>query len=142
MLKKHIRTAIDFISNSLMETEEKVQITNPLYEFNEGNSNIPDLQRIESLINARILTQEDWKNFKKEFTKLYPLFFINLKLKNIQLTKSEERLLALEYLNLSTHEIAGKLGVSDRSVIVSRYRLRKKTKAPKGTPILEYLNLR
>ncbi len=138
MLKKHIRTAIDFISNSLMETEERAHITNPLDEYN----NDTNLQQIESLLNTKILTQEDWKNFKKQFIKLHPLFFINLKLKDIQLTKSEERLLALEYLNLNTHEIANKLGISDRSVIVSRYRLRKKTQAPKGTPILEYLNLK
>jgi len=48
----------------------------------------------------------------------------------------------VDNLWVNTQEIANKLGISDRSVIVSRYRLRKKTNAPKGTPILEYLNLK
>ncbi|NMH88410.1 helix-turn-helix transcriptional regulator [Flavivirga algicola] len=96
--------------------------------------------QIESLINSKILTQQDWRNFKNQFTKLYPKFFITLKIKGLHLTNSEERLLALEFLNLNTFEIADKLGISNRSVIVSRHRLRKKTGAPKGLPILEFLD--
>ncbi|WP_303318460.1 hypothetical protein Q4Q34_03895 [Flavivirga abyssicola] len=137
MLKKYIKNTLELIYNPSPNIKEKIEVL----KVDEERVTI-DIHQIEALIDTKILTQEDWKNFRKQFVKLYPFFFTSLKAKDVLLTKSEERLLALEYLNLSTHEIAGRLGVSDRSVIVSRYRLRKKTKAPKGTPILEYLNLK
>ena len=135
MVKKHISTTMNFTSNSLMEKEKITETLNPF-----SDNHIQDLQQMESLMITKILTQDDWIKFKKQFIKLYPFFFTNLKVKGILLTKSEERLLALEYLNLNSEEIATKLGISDRSVIMSRYRLRKKIKAPKGIPILEYIN--
>ena len=135
MVKKHISTTMNFTSNSLMEKEKITETLNPF-----SDNHIQDLQQMESLMITKILTQDDWIKFKKQFIKLYPFFFTNLKVKGILLTKSEERLLALEYLNLNSEEIANKLGISDRSVIMSRYRLRKKIKAPKNIPILEYIN--
>jgi len=135
MVKKHISTTMNFTSNSLMEKEKITETLNPF-----SDNHIQDLQQMESLMITKILTQDDWIKFKKQFIKLYPFFFTNLKVKGILLTKSEERLLALEYLNLNSEEIATKLGISDRSVIMSRYRLRKKIKAPKNIPILEYIN--
>ncbi len=99
------------------------------------------INELESLMTFKILTQQDWKIFKNQFVALFPKFFIQLKLKNIHFTASEERLLALEYIHLNNREIANKLGISERSVIVSRHRLRKKIGAPKNLPILDFLKI-
>ncbi len=113
----------------------------PLYKVEDDHEEQGDLYQLESLITSKILTKNDWKTFKHKFNKIYPKFFISLKVKRLYLTDSEERLLALEYLKFNTNEIANKLGISNRSVVVSRYRLRKKIGAPKGKPILEFLDI-
>ncbi len=94
---------------------------------------------IQNLSTSKILTKEDWYDFKEKFSNVYPLFFWNIKEKGFQLTKSEQRLVALEKLGMDSTEIAKMLGISSGSVIVSRYRLRKKMNAPNDVPIVEYL---
>ena len=55
-----------------------------------------------------------------------------------RLTQSEERLVALEKLGLDNYEISRMLGVSKKTVLMSRYRLRKKLNVSKDTPLIEY----
>lgn len=97
------------------------------------------IEKIQDLTTTRILTKEDWYSFKEKFVKVYPSFFIDLKNKGYQLTKAEERLLAMEKLYLDKNQIASMLAISQESVTRSRSRLRKKINAPKGCSILEYL---
>ena len=66
-------------------------------------------------------------------------FFLKIKSKGYDLTKSEERLIAMEKLYLDTKEIASMLAISQDSVTRSRSRLRKKINAPKGHSLLEFL---
>ncbi|MEO1033354.1 MAG: hypothetical protein AAFX55_18340 [Bacteroidota bacterium] len=94
------------------------------------------LEKLQDLISSKILTTEDWKEFKLKFEKVYPSFLIKARLNN-ELTNADERLLTLEKLNLKTSEIADVLGVSSDSVIKNRYRLRKKLGLSKNTPITE-----
>lgn len=58
---------------------------------------------------------------------------------NSDITNSEERLLALEKLNLKTPEIANILGVSTDSVVKNRYRLRKKLGISRETSITAFV---
>ncbi|WP_075343865.1 helix-turn-helix transcriptional regulator [Tenacibaculum agarivorans] len=97
------------------------------------------IKKLHDKIAEKILTQDDWYNFKETFNQVYPLFFKKIKEKNIHLTKSEERLVALEKLGLDNTQIAKVLGISVDSVFVNRYRLRKKIKAPNTISIVEFL---
>lgn len=96
-------------------------------------------EEIENLTSVKILTNEDWYNFKEKFSSVYPDFFRNIKEKGYSLTKAEERLLALEKLYLDTNQIASMLAISNTSVVKSRFRLRKKINVPKGISTLHYL---
>ena len=94
---------------------------------------------LQELASSKILTLDDWHDFKQKFTAVYPLFFSRLEKQGFQLTKSEKRLVALEKLGLSSNEIANLLGISFDSVNTNRYRLRKKINAPKDIPIVDFL---
>ncbi len=94
------------------------------------------LDKLQELVSSKILTADDWKEFKFKFEKVYPNFLVKARLNN-SLTNAEERLLTLEKLNLKTSEIADVLGVSSDSVVKNRYRLRKKLGLSKSTPITE-----
>ncbi|WP_194765645.1 tetratricopeptide repeat protein [Tamlana sp. I1] len=100
-----------------------------------------ELTELKQLTESKILTADDWSLFKERFNEVYPHFFINLKNNHQKLTNSEERLLALEKLNLNTSEIASMLGISPDSVNTSRYRLRKKLDAPKEKTLLEVIEI-
>ncbi len=78
------------------------------------------------MLNATILTEEDWEKFKKTFEEVYPNFFASLRYKFPDITASELRLSALIKLNFSLREAANTLGISSESVKKSRYRLKKK----------------
>ncbi|PIA79372.1 hypothetical protein BFR04_00535 [Gaetbulibacter sp. 4G1] len=134
----------EFTSQMLNKNEEQKLLSGGLEQLKkevEKEEGTVDIKQMESLLSSKILTQDDWKCFKHRFTSMFPDFFIKLKTKNILLTDSETRLLALEHLKLTNDEIAKMLGISTRSVITSRYRLRRKMDIPKGVSVLEYLEL-
>lgn len=84
------------------------------------------LDHLSSLTGFRLLTDEDWEQFKILFEKVYKGFFVKLKNSNWNLTVGETRLLALIKLKLETREIANMLGISPESVKKSKHHLRKK----------------
>lgn len=99
------------------------------------------VEKLQDLTAIKILTNEDWYEFKEKFKTVYPNFFASIKNKGFELTKAEERLIAMEKLYLDTKEIASMLAISQDSVTRSRSRLRKKINAPKGSSLLDYLEV-
>lgn len=95
------------------------------------------LTNLQELANSKILTKADWTVFKQKFNLVYPLFLTQLK--KFQFTESEERLLTLEKLNLNNTEISSILGIAPKSVVVTRYRLKKKLNIPKEVTLLQFL---
>ncbi|MFN8438312.1 MAG: tetratricopeptide repeat protein [Cytophagales bacterium] len=79
---------------------------------------------IEELADTTILTDEDWKLFKKKFDDVYPDFFISLKNKYPELTMGDQRMIAVIKLNLSQKDMASMFGVSEDSVKKAKQRLR------------------
>ena len=94
---------------------------------------------MEELTTTKILTKDDWVLFKEKFNAVHPLFFTRIK--KYKLTESEKRLLALEKLNLNNTDISSILGIAGKSVVVTRYRLRKKLSIPKDISIADHLEL-
>src|SRR5690606_11419406 len=88
--------------------------------YNEKNNIIEKLQ------NATILTDEDWIEFRKLFTRVHTTFFIQLQELFPNLTQAEIRYLTLSKLGLSINEKASMLGISPDSVRRTRQRLHKK----------------
>lgn len=81
---------------------------------------------LEKLTRSTILTDEDWAQFRSIFEKVYPNFIAEMKEKHPDLTQAELRYLVLEKLQLSTHEMANMLGVSDGTIRQTRMRMKRK----------------
>ncbi len=138
-LEKNKRELADFTKQLITKSNAQEALTKELEELKKDVGEKESIHKLQDLATSKILTQDDWYNFKEKFTTVYPLFYNIIKNKGYALSKSEERLVAMEKLGLDTKQIANMLAISEDSVIMNRYRLRKKINAPKGAPILEFL---
>lgn len=137
-LEKNKEELENYIKQLLQKSQEQEILKQQLEQIESQKSEQKSLKAFQELINSKILTKDDWYFFKEKFTSVYPTFFNHIKSQGYQLTKSEERLVALEKLELNNEEIANILGVSLRTIIMSRYRLRKKINAPKDISLIKY----
>ena len=88
-----------------------------------GNANAGNL---EKLLQAHIMTDQNWNDFKKLFAQVHPGFFVNLSKKYPQLSAANTRLLALVKLGLNNSEMANMLGITIEGIKKAKQRLRKK----------------
>ncbi|WP_299158231.1 hypothetical protein [uncultured Tenacibaculum sp.] len=143
-LKKELRRnkdeLIGFTNQLLLKRKEQEELKLQLEKLKVKVVEKETINSIQDLVTSKILTKDDWYIFKEKFIRVHPNFFIEINGKGYKLTKSEERLVALEKLGLDNNEIANMLGVSVDSIFISRYRLRKKISAPKEIPLIEYLS--
>ncbi len=84
------------------------------------------IEKITMLTSSKIITEDNWEQFKHLFGKVHEGFFFKLKRDYPGITTAESRLAALIKLNISSKEIASMIGISDDSVKKTRQRLRKK----------------
>ncbi|MEP6646521.1 MAG: hypothetical protein ABJC12_05490 [Saprospiraceae bacterium] len=96
---------------------------------------------IAQLTQLTILTEEDWKYFRKLFDVVYPGFLVRLKNKLGDLTPAEIRILVLAKLQITQKEMGDMLGISYNSIRTSRYRLRKKLNLPEEGSLEELVAL-
>jgi tetratricopeptide (TPR) repeat protein len=141
--ERELATKASYIQqkNSLLEELQR-EITKLSEQSDQKQQ--PQINELKnSLAQARLLTEEDWEQFRIEFEKVHPGFFTKLRNHFYDLTPAETRLMALTHLNLGTKEIASMLAVSDQTVYKTRQRLRLKIgrSAEKGLSDLE-LNTR
>ncbi|MGB1041295.1 MAG: helix-turn-helix transcriptional regulator, partial [Flavobacteriales bacterium] len=87
-------------------------------------------EKMQHFLESKILTKEDWDNFKSSFSVVYPEFISQAKAKFDKLTESELRLLCLSKLGLDKTEIAKMLGVLPKSVQRTIYRFTTKFNIP------------
>ena len=87
-------------------------------------------ENMNRLLDATILTEDDWKKFRQLFEKVYPGFFIHLKERIPDLSATDTRLLSLTRLKLPLKDMASMLGVSYDAVKKAKQRLRKKINLP------------
>ncbi|MBQ4820620.1 hypothetical protein [Aquimarina sp. MMG016] len=140
-LEKNKKELEDFTAQLVAKSKEQEALHKELEQLKTEVGEKESIQNLQHLATSKILTKDDWYTFKEKFIIAYPSFFSNIKNKGYELTQSEERLVAMEKLNLDTGQIANMLAISQDSVMMNRYRLRKKINAPKGAPILEYLEV-
>jgi hypothetical protein len=95
------------------------------------------VDQLNRLASSRIITDDDWEEFKRLYTQVYPSFFIRLKEKFPSITQAELRLAALLKLRLNNKEVASILAISADSVKKSRQRLRKRFGIPDERTALE-----
>lgn len=117
-----------FMENILQKNALIEQLEAELSELDISNEaeNQERQEKLNELLQMKILTDEDWQTFKTHFEQAFPGFLETLSGKYENLTTAETRLFILIKLNLSSKEISNILGVSPDSVKKGRYRLRKK----------------
>lgn len=83
-------------------------------------------EQLSKLYQLKILTEEDWLQFKMLFDKVYPGFINRLREHHPGLAPAEERQFLLIKLKIDNKECADMLGISIESVRKNRYRLKKR----------------
>ena len=134
------------LANSTMALIQKnellMQLKDELYRAKSRSvSRVPtdDFQRINALIDANISSDQDWKVFESNFSKVHEQFLKNLLETYPDLGQGDLKLAAYLRMNLSTKEIAQLLNITYRSVELKRYRLRKKLNLDADTNLSEFM---
>ncbi len=95
---------------------------------------------MEDFSGVRILTDDDWEEFKRLFDGVHRGLLERLLISYENLTLAEQRLFLLMKLDLSTKEIANILGVSPESIKKGRYRLKKKLNVLDEQSLQEFIS--
>ncbi|WP_205529526.1 tetratricopeptide repeat protein [Taibaiella koreensis] len=109
-------------SKLLEETKHELALLNQTSGYDQQQND----EILHKLQQATILTEDDWRDFKKTFGQIHTQFFAHLEQHFPGLTNAEIRLLALSKIGLSINEKASALGISPDSVRKTKLRLFKK----------------
>ena len=90
-------------------------------------------------INFSFAFDQDWEDFQNTFQEVHADFYHSLNKRFPDLTAAEIRLCALLKLNLDSKDIATILGISQDSLRVTRYRLRKKLNLQRGANLTAFI---
>lgn len=97
------------------------------------------LKQLLQQINGSFNHDQYWIEFRNIFEKVHQAFFDNLKKYCDSLTANDLRLVALLKMNLGSNDIATLLGISQDSLRVVRYRLRKKLQLQQGESLTAFI---
>jgi len=97
------------------------------------------LQELVKQISQNINHDQQWKDFTGIFEQLHQSFFDNLKAHCADLTVNDIRLIALLKMNMSAKDMAAIFGISQDSLRVARYRLRKKMNIAEGENLISFI---
>lgn len=120
-----LNTQIDYLK------DKNIQIKKLKSEINSvKNSSSHYLEekngKLTALLESHLMTENNWRIFKREFEKEYPDFYKMLMTDFKEITDSNMRILLLQKLDFSTNEIAELLGVTTEAIKKSKQRLKKK----------------
>jgi tetratricopeptide (TPR) repeat protein len=98
-----------------------------------------ELKQLITLINFSSNLDKNWDDFRIIFESVYEHFFDSLKKHADNLTAADFRLVALLKMNLNSADISTLLGISQDSLRISRYRLRKKLHLQEGEKLSTFI---
>lgn len=94
---------------------------------------------ILSLVDKNLTSNSDWEHFSGYFDEANLTFTTRLKKLHSDLTPNDLRFCSFLRMNMSSKEISNLLNISERSVEVKRYRLRKKLEMEHDQNLIDYL---
>ena len=141
-LLEHNQQKLSLYTENLLKKNELVgQLETRLKSAVEDvTDEIEGQKLLTNFSGVRILTDEDWEEFKELFNGVHRGMLDRLLLKYENLTLAEQRLFLLMKLEMSTKEIANILGVSPDSVKKGRYRLKKKINLEDSISLQEFVS--
>ena len=96
---------------------------------------------LDKMMQAHIMTDDNWDEFKKLFSRVHTTFFYNLRHAYDNLSGTDVRLLALIKLKLNNREMSGMLGITVDGVKKAKQRLRKKMLLLESDEIEDIVNM-
>lgn len=145
--KRQVDKELENATASLQLYTESLKQSNVLIEqfkaeidlFKEHSNNQERAEHLEALMQAHIMTDETWNEFKKLFNQVHNGFFLKLRRKFPYLTDTDMRLLSLIKLGLNNKEMANMLGITIEGIKKAKQRLRKKMQLNADTGFEEIL---
>ena len=133
-----INMALNIIqkNESLNALSKKIDVFRANPKFAEC---YPELFELQNMIRETLQLDKDRDTFQLYVNQNNELFYTAIRSKYPNLTPNEVRLTALIRLNLSSKEIASILNISNKSVEMNRYRLRKKMQLSGSINLSEFI---
>lgn len=97
------------------------------------------IRNLIKMIDFNLVHETDWNVFRNNFEKIHEDFFVNLNHVSNNLSPADLKLASLMKLNLGSKDIASTLGISQESLRISRYRLRKKLDIKNGESLHQFI---
>ena len=110
-----------------------------LSELGETKGAKINKEAIENLYQLRLLTDEDWTEFKRLFLKVNPNFFDKFIKENPNISLGDLKVAALARLNFNNTETGTMMAISAESVRKARYRLRQKLQLEDNNALQSYI---
>ncbi len=127
---ENLQEKLTISANSLVEKDKSItkikDELNKIYKKLEGRFPQKDYKKILNVIENQMTRKRDILDFEQHFRASQSGFYDKLKKEYPDLSPSDLRLCSLLKMNMNSKEISMILGITTRSVEVSRYRLRKK----------------
>lgn len=132
------------ISSSTLLLANKNEVLQQLHDItkrfsDEGSIPREYVQQVNNVIGDSLRSDDEWNRFKLHFDSVHPDFFVNLKIRNADLTENDLRLCAYIRIGMRAKQIAEMLSVTPDSVNTARYRLRKKLGLDKGQSLDDFV---
>lgn len=97
------------------------------------------IRNLLKMIDHNFAHDKEWDDFRQIFEKVHTDFFEKLSHRSPDLTPAELRLAALFRLNMSSKDMATTLGISQDSLRIARYRLKKKLQLSEEENLIHYI---
>lgn len=124
---KNARIALHKFTENIRQKNVLIEnFKEEIEKLNTQSADKSDADHLDKLLQAHIMTDENWSEFKRLFSKVYPGFFVNLSKENPNLSTTDTRIVALMKLGLSNAEMANMLGITVEGIKKAKQRLRKK----------------
>jgi hypothetical protein len=116
--------------NTIIQSfKEEIEQLNVQFTDNEKN------EQLNTLLQASIMTDASWIEFKRLYLRVHPGFFNKLKETYPSVSETDQRLLALIKLEINNREMATMLGITPEGIKKAKQRLRKKMNLDKDIAI-------
>jgi tetratricopeptide (TPR) repeat protein len=133
-LSTHVLHVIQ--KNQLLENL-KVQLADMIKDDKRDQKT--QLKHVINQIDQNFNNDTYWSDFSNVFKQLHHSFFENLNRQFPKLTASDLKLVSLLKMNLDSNDIAIMLAISQDSLKMARYRLRKKLNLDQGENLVSFL---
>jgi hypothetical protein len=144
-LKQELELKSRELSSHMLHVMQKNQFLEQLYKQldemlkDDRRDQRKQLRQLQLQINQNFNHDHHWEEFNGIFDQVHQAFLLKLKEHCDTLTRSDLRLVALLKMNLASADIATVMGISQDSVRVMRYRLRKKLNLQHGESLTLFI---